>query len=103
VAYGDNTAVVATNSRSIIAVPRAATFSVMYITAEAALTIDDVTYTLQLNGVDTGIAATLLHNTTAANFTGGSVTVAPGDKLSMKVVSTGTQNTAGIFNRISIA
>lgn len=56
-----------------------------------ALVTDSVVFTLQKNGVDTGLAVTLTAGSTAVSATG-SVSVGRGDYLTMKAVQSGSES-----------
>lgn len=65
------------------------TYTTLKVISSLALSPDTVTFTLRLNGVDTGLTVTLAAGATTATGTG-SVTVVEGDLLSMKMVQSGS-------------
>jgi hypothetical protein len=56
---------------------------------------DSATFTLRKNGVDTALTLTLAAGATSGSVTG-SVSVAAGDRLTVKLNQSGTESTAGI-------
>lgn len=70
------------------------TYTTIKVVASAAFATDSFTYTVRLNGVDTGLTVTLAAGATSAVGTG-SVAVVAGDRISVKVVQSGSEvNTA---------
>ncbi len=60
-----------------------------------------LTFTLRKNGVDTGLTATLVNGTYTASGTG-SVSIAPGDYLTMKVVQSVSETNASAYVQVSV-
>lgn len=67
------------------------------------LATDSVTYTLQVNTVDTALTCTIAPGGTAANLTGQAVAVVAGDLLRMKVRQNGTEVQAALQARVAIS
>lgn len=65
-------------------------------------TTDSATYTLRKNGVDTALTVTLAAGASSASATG-SVSLAPGDRLTMKLNQSGTEATAAIVPYIYVS
>jgi hypothetical protein len=65
------------------------TYTVIKAICSVSIATDSVTYTLRLNGSDTGLTCTITPGTTSAKGSG-SVAVVAGDRLSMKLSQSGT-------------
>lgn len=66
------------------------TYTTLKVVASAVFSTDSFTYTVRLNGVDTGLVAVLAAGTLSIVGTG-SVAVVAGDRISVKVVQSGSQ------------
>lgn len=66
------------------------TYTRITVVASVAFTTDTFTYTVRKNGVDTGLTVTLAASATSATGTG-SVSVVDGDRISIKVVQSGSE------------
>lgn len=66
------------------------TFTKLAVVASFSMSTDSVTFTLRINGIDTGLIVTLAPGTTSAVGLG-SVAVFEGDRVSIKMVQSGTQ------------
>lgn len=92
----------APEARSQMVIPNAGTLTAMYGIHGTAVTTSDETYTGRVNGVDTALTFAIVANATANSITGQSVSVAAGDKVSVKVVSS-VSNTTSCQGRIAMA
>lgn len=68
------------------------TYTSLAVVATVALATDSVTYTVRKNGVDTALTVTVAAGATSA-VGSGSVAVVAGDRISIKVVQSGTETT----------
>jgi hypothetical protein len=77
------------------------TYTELRVVASVALSTDSVTFTIRKNSVDTGLVAVLAAGQTSVTASG-SIAVVAGDRISLKVVQSGTESTttrvgAGVY------
>ena len=99
-AYG--TAVSTTEPVGYMLASAACTVTKLYVKNDANMSTDTLTYTLRVNGVDSALTLVIGTGTSSGNATG-SVAVAAGDRLSMKLRQNGTEASASLSPRASIA
>ena len=88
---------------SVVVVPFACTVVAMYTFHFTPLTPDTLTYTLRKNGVDTTVTYTVAGGGTSQSITGQALSVAAGDRLSMKVVQSSTTAQAALGSITTLA
>lgn len=98
-----DTPVVSPGNSGITLVSKAGTLTSIYCFHGVATATDNITYTLQINGVDTALTATILATQQSANLTGQAVVVAAGDRLTMKIRQNGTESVGALASRQSVS
>lgn len=88
---------------SVVVMPFACTVAAMYTFHFTPLTPDTLTYTLRKNGVDTTVTYTVAGGGTSQSITGQALSVAAGDRLSMKVVQSSTTAQAALGSITTLA
>lgn len=78
-------------SIAVVLAPFAGTLTDLVGVHGNVMTVDSITYTIRVNGVDTALTFTIANNVATGSSTGQSVAVAQGDKITLKAVQTASQ------------